>query len=121
MIPKKAEVIIKQVAEEKDIPVSTVDDIVSFYYKEVRKTLSSLEHLKINLPGLGSFIIKQSSVEKSIRKHENIIKASDTQTFINYHNIKNAEVKLEKLQKARKKIEGYIQEKKAFRDGKKNK
>jgi nucleoid DNA-binding protein len=119
MIPKKAEVIIKQVAEEKDIPVSTVDDIVSFYYKEVRKALSSLEHLKINLPGLGSFIIKQSSVEKSIRKYENIMNACDTQTFSNYHNIKNAENKLEKLHKARTRIEGYIQEKKAFRDGKK--
>lgn len=120
MIPKKAEVIIKQIAEEKDIPASTIDDIVSFYYKEVRKTLSSLEHLKINIPGLGVFTIKQSSVDKLIRKYETIKEKSDTQTFTNYHNRKSAEMKLEKLHAARKRIEEFIQEKKAFRDGKKN-
>ena len=37
MIPKKPQIIIKQVAEELDLPESMIDEVVSFYYKEVRK------------------------------------------------------------------------------------
>ena len=43
MIPKKPQTVIKQVSEELDLPESMVDEIVSFYYKEIRKNLSSLE------------------------------------------------------------------------------
>ena len=69
MIPKKPALIVKQVAEDMDIPISTVDDIISFYYKEVRKTLSSLEHLRIDLPGLGNFVIKKKSVDRLAKKY----------------------------------------------------
>ena len=120
MIPKKAEVIIKQVAEEKDLPVTLVDDLVEFYYKEVRKALSSMEHLKINLPGLGHFVIKQTSVEKMIKKYENIKSKHDTQTFDNYRNRRHAEMKLEKLYHSKNKIEEYLQEKHLFKNGKKD-
>lgn len=121
MIPKKAEIIIKQIAEEKDLPASMIDDIIGFYYKEVRKSLSSMEHLKIHLPGLGHFTIKQSSVEKMIRKYENIMNNHDTQTFISYRNRKHAEMKLEKLHYSKKKIEEYLQKKHLFKNGKKDK
>ena len=120
MIPKKPEVIIKAVAEQYDIPASLVDDIVSFYYKEVRKNLSSLENLRINLPGLGHFIIQKKSVDALILKYRNLNNKYDTQTFINYHNKKSAEQKLEKLSVAIKNINQFLETKKAFRDGPKN-
>lgn len=120
MIPKKPEVVIKVVAEEYDLPVSTVDDIVTFYYKEVRKNLSSLEHIKVNLPGLGDFVMRKRSVESLIKKYKNLNNKYDTQTFINYHNKKNAEQKLLKLSAAIIKINEFLETKKTFRDGKQN-
>jgi hypothetical protein len=120
MIPKKPEVVIKVVAEEYDLPVSTVDDIVTFYYKEVRKNLSSLEHIKVNLPGLGDFVMRKRSVESLIKKYKNLNNKYDTQTFINYHNKKNAEQKLLKLSAAIIKINEFLETKKKFRDGKQN-
>ena len=119
MIPKKPEIVIKEIAEQYDIPESMVDDVVSFYYKEVRKKLSSLEDLRINIPGLGHFVMKKSSVDKMAKKYTNMINKYDSQTFSNYHNKKLAEAKLEKLSKARKKIDEFLTSKKLFKDGRK--
>lgn len=119
MIPKKPQIIIKQVAEELDLPQTLVDDIVSFYYKEVRRNLSSLEHSNINLLGLGHFIIKQKSVNMMIKKHESAKKNYNRDTFKNYHNLKLVEQRLEKLYNAKKNIVEYLEEKKKFRDGRK--
>jgi len=120
MIPKKPEIIIKEVAEQNDLAQSLVDDIVSFYYKEVRKKLSSLEDININLPGLGQFMIKRISIQKLVKKYENVINKYDSQTFSNYHNKKLAQAKLEKLYHANSKIDEFVDQRKAFRDGKQN-
>lgn len=118
MIPKKPALVVKQVAEDMDIPVSTVDDIISFYYKEVRKNLSSLEHLRIDLPGLGNFVIKKKAVDRLSKKYGILMEKYDNQTFSNYHNKKSAESKLERLGKATVKIQEFLNEKKQFKDGK---
>ena len=121
MIPKKPQEIIKQVSEDMDLPQSLVDDVISFYYKEVRRNLSSLENPKINLPGLGNFIIKHNSVNVLIKKHEGAQKNYNTDTFKNYHNLKLVEQRLEKLYGIKKKILQFLEEKKAFKDGKESK
>lgn len=121
MIPKKPQVIIKQVAEEMNLPQSLVDDLISFYYKEVRKNLSSLEHNKLNLPGLGDFIILKSAVHRLSDRYVNLSKEYNTDTFKNYHNLKIAQSKLERLEAAKKNIEEFQEKKKTFRDGRKTK
>ena len=120
MIPKKPKVIAKQVSEDLDIDQVLVDDITDFFYKEVRNTLSSLEELRVNLPGLGIFQMRKTSVVKMIRKYSAIVKKQSTDTFTNYHNKKLAEDKLEKLIKAKEKIDQLLEEKKKFKDGRKN-
>ena len=119
MIPKKPEVIIKELAEQNDLPVSQVDDIINFYFKEVRKKLSSLEDIRINIPGLGHFLIKKKSVDMLIKKYEAMVNKYNAETFSNYHNKKLAEAKLEKLYNARKKIDEFLVSKKLFKDGRK--
>lgn len=120
MIPKKPQIIIKQVAEEMDLPESMIDEVVSFYYKEVRKNLSSLEHIKLNLPGLGDFIVHRKSVERLAKKYEILKKRYNMDTFGNYHNMKQAEHKLTRLLHSKALIDEFIKKKKAFRDGRKN-
>lgn len=119
MIPKKPQIVIKQVADEMDLPQALVDDIINFYYKEFRRNLSSLEHPKINLPGLGNFIIKQKSVNMMIKKLEGAKKNYNKDTFKNYHNLKLVEQKLEKLYHAKEEIRKFLEEKKQFKDGRK--
>jgi nucleoid DNA-binding protein len=121
MIPKKPETIIKEVAEENDLSESMVDDIVGFYYKELRKKLSSLEDIRINIPGLGHFLIKKKSVDNMTKKYTNLVNKYNSETFSNYHNKKLAEAKLEKLKKASKKIDEFLTAKKIFKHVKQTK
>ena len=119
MIPKKPQEIIKQVAEETDLPQAMVDDIISFYYKELRKNLSSLEHIRLNLPGLGHFLIRATIVKKLAHKYNVQIEKYSTDTFTNYHNRKSAEHKIERLSHAVEKINEFRKQKKEFKDGRK--
>lgn len=119
MIPKKAQEIIKQVSEELDIPQSMVDAIITHYYKEFRKNLSSLENIRLNLPGLGHFLIRANVVKKLIGKYNIQMEKYSTDTFVNYHNKKNAEHKLERLTVAKEKIDEFRKLKKEFKDGRK--
>jgi hypothetical protein len=115
MIPKKPKEIIRQTAEELDIPQLIVDDIVSSYYKSLRKHLSSMDNLNITVPGLGRFIVKHSGVNKAIKKYESMNK-NMTDNFHNYHNKRIVLERLEKLYQVKEKIKKFLETKKQFKD-----
>jgi nucleoid DNA-binding protein len=121
MIPKKPEKIIKQVAEDLDLSVNTVDDIVGFYYKALRKKLSELDELRINVPGLGHFSVKSYSLRRSIEKNEKIKSKLNPEVFSNYPKIKKIETKLEVLHKAEKKYKEFLEIKNNFKNEKQSK
>jgi hypothetical protein len=97
MIPKKPNLLYKQVAEDLDIPESLVDAFITFYYKEIRKNLSNLSHTKINIDGLGQMVVKEKTIDGLINKYTNRVNKATTNTFSNYFNKKNLEGKLEKM------------------------
>jgi fructose-specific phosphotransferase system component IIB len=97
MIPKKSSSLYKDVAESLNYSESLVEDIIEFYYTELRKTLSNLTHPRINVEGLGHFVAKTGLVRKSIPKYTNILKNHDTSTYGAYFNKKMIETKLELL------------------------
>ena len=121
MIPKKPEKIIKQVAEDLDLSVNTVDDIVSFYYKTLRKKLSELDELRINVSGLGHFSVKSYSLRKSIERTEKIKSRLNPEIFSNYPKIKKLEAKLEVLYKAEENYKESVKLKNKFKDEKQSK
>lgn len=73
MNPLKRKKISEQTAKQLNLPVELVDDITSFYYKYVQKKLSSLSSTAINVPNLGTFVLKEKSVLKKLDKYENAI------------------------------------------------
>jgi hypothetical protein len=48
-----------------------VKSVLDIYWDKIRKTLSSLEHNKVFLKGLGTFYIKTWSLEKRLKINEN--------------------------------------------------
>jgi len=118
MIPKKPKEIIKQVSEELDMPQTMVDDIVTLYFKSLRKSLSNLEHLNVLLPGLGHFRVRPIGVKKAIKKFESMNNGMTEDTFMHYHNKKIVLARLEKLYAINDRIAEFIENKKAFKDGK---
>jgi len=64
--PKKAKDFTPEVAEELNISEDIVKDVVDYYWRSIRKNLSSLEHTRIHLTNLGDFTIKHWKIDGMI-------------------------------------------------------
>ena len=70
MRPKKAKEFIPDVANQVDLPEDIIKDIIDYYWRTIRKNLSSLEHVRIHLTNLGDFVIKHWKIDDKIDKLE---------------------------------------------------
>lgn len=66
MQPKKAKQLIATTGEMLNIPEKTIEDVVSYYWQEVRKSLSGLKHQRIHLTNLGDFYVKHWKMDEKI-------------------------------------------------------
>jgi hypothetical protein len=114
MIPKKPNILYKEIAEENDISENLVDALIGFYYKDVRKELSGLTHTRINIDGLGQFVVKARTVDALILKCERIIAKTDNYKFSSYFNKKRLESKLEDLRAIKVKLDADKEKKQEF-------
>jgi hypothetical protein len=118
MIPKKPKQIVKIVSEELDLSQELVDDLTTFYYKTLRNKLSELEELRVNAPGLGHFLIRNSAVTSTIKRFELIKNSLGDATFSNYHKRKLVQARLDKLYNIKEKIQEFLEKKKEFKETK---
>jgi nucleoid DNA-binding protein len=118
MKPKRANSLYKEVTEEFDVSEDLVETLVESYYKTLRKKMSSISDLRINVDGLGHFVIKIQKVKKAIPHYEKVLNNHDTSTFGAYHNKKNVEEKLELLKKIHVQIEEELLKRKTFKNEK---
>ena len=70
MLPKKANEVIPKTALETGVSEELVDDIVSYYWAEVRKCLVDMKADQINVIGLGIFRIKHWKIEDTREKYK---------------------------------------------------
>ena len=104
MNPRKPKRIYDNVSEELNVSKYLVEDLVEFYYKDVRRLLTNLEYPRINIDGLGQFVIKPKTVSGAIDRINKSLDNHDTSTFKAYHNKKGMESKLELLLKLTTKL-----------------
>ena len=114
MVPKKSNKIYQIVSEDLNIQGNLVEDIVQFYYKELRSKMSSLSHTRINVEGLGHVIVKSKIVKKAIIRYEKGLVNHDTSTYNAYHNKRAMEEKLVLLKNIAQKLDTDLAERKQF-------
>lgn len=66
MRPLKPKDFIASVALEHNLPQEVVSEIINEYWKDVRSTLSSLEHTMVCVHNLGTFTIKHWTLDKQM-------------------------------------------------------
>lgn len=71
MRPRKAKEFIPKVSDQLSLPNFLVEDIIDYYWQEVRKNLSGLKHQRIHLTNLGDFTIKHWKLDSRITGLEN--------------------------------------------------
>lgn len=118
MTPKKANKLYKELTKEFEVQENLTEDLIEFYYKTLRKELSNLSNLRINVDGLGHFVIKIQKVKKAITQCEKSLENHDTSTFGAYYNKKNIEEKLNLLKKIDQVADLELTKRKKFKDEK---
>lgn len=115
MNPKKSNKLYREVAEELNISDTMVEETISFYYNHIRQMLSSLSEPRINVEGLGHFVVKTKLVKNAIPRLTKSLQNHDTSTFAAYFNKKGVETKLEQLLLLEKKIAVQEEKKETFK------
>lgn len=77
MNPLKRKDISKITAESLGLEHHIVDDVVSFFYKTVQKKLSSVEHQYVNVPNMGTFVLKKQRIENKLEKYNTFLSKID--------------------------------------------
>jgi 4-alpha-glucanotransferase len=120
MNPKRSSTLYKEVSEENNVIEVLVSDLIDFYYKELRTQLSDLKYPRINVDGLGQFVIKEKLAEVYIAKLSKMLPTHDVSTFKAYYNKKSMEEKLQLLMDVTIKIEEERNRRKEFNENKHN-
>jgi len=73
VVPKKASDVIPKTALETDSSEELVNDIVSYYWAEVRKSLVEMKGDQINVIGIGTFKIKHWKLDETREKYKSYL------------------------------------------------
>jgi nucleoid DNA-binding protein len=114
MTPKKPSDLYRQVSEDLNYSESLIEDLVEFFYKDLKENLVSLKHPRINVLGLGHFEVKRYMVNKHIEKYKKVLLTHDTKTYSSYFNKKRLEEKLDLLKQVSVLVEEELQRKIKF-------
>lgn len=128
MNPIKRKYVVDITAEQLDLPIEMVDDIVSHFYQTLQKKLSSVEHHSIMVPRLGTFVVKKKSLDEKLLISERFVAKIEKDDDISVHMyemIIQRRADIEKLktlqslmQEERNRKEEVLIKKQEYRDGK---
>ena len=116
MKPKNHKSFFKSVSEEAEVHKDVVDDLVTFYYGKVRKTLSNLDHPIVSVSNLGTFSLRKTKLEKAIKKNKDIVGNLHKMKYRDYDKYVPVKQKLEEMEKALKMLNEKIKIKNNFKN-----
>ena len=116
MKPKSHKSFFKNVADDIGVHKDVVEDIVTFYYSEVRKNLSNLNDTHINISNLGTFKLRKKRLENNIKRNKDIIGNLEKMTYKGYDKYVPVKNKLKQMEKALSMLNEKINLKKKFKD-----
>jgi len=94
MLPKNSKHYILPTAEDLGVDVEMVEDIVSFYYATLRKTLVNLDCPLVQVENLGTFKVKVRELPKLVAKYTKHLEVLSPETFQQMEMKKSVDVNL---------------------------
>jgi nucleoid DNA-binding protein len=68
--PRKSKEFIPIIANKADVSVELAEDVILYYWREIRKSLSGLSHSRIHVTNLGDFVTKHWKIDEKIEMLE---------------------------------------------------
>jgi nucleoid DNA-binding protein len=118
MLPKNSKHYIVPTAEELQFEVTLVEDVISFYYSSLRKSLVDLECYQIQVENFGTFKVKGKELPKLYNKYKKHLEVLNPETFHQMQLKKIIESKLEKIIKVQDLLESERKRKQQFLENK---
>jgi len=104
MLPKNSKHYIIPTATTLDVDSELVEDAVSFYYGQLRKSLSNLESHNIQVEGLGLFKAMRSKLPEFIAKYTKQLAVSKPRSLNQMRIHKETELNLQQMMDLQKMI-----------------
>ncbi len=112
MLPKNSKHFIQPTADELNYDKTIVEDVISFFYEDVRRTLVEMRGPNIQVENLGSFKVRNNKIPKLINKYEQYLNTLDKKEFSQVAIIRSVEKRLEKTLRLKKIMDEETQRKK---------
>lgn len=105
--PKKPKECVKQTAEALGADENLVQDIVDFYWKEVRKALSDLRGPRVEVANFGTFRIKSWKLQEAKDDYQKVLTKHNPEKMTFQRHAVRAEVeqRMEQISKMQKMVE----------------
>lgn len=107
----RAKTLVNKTAEDLNVSPELVNDIVDFYYSELRSKMESLNHSRIRVSELGVFYMSEKKLETSINTLIHIIETAEPTTFKQIGVVNTKQNLLEQQQEA---LERVIKEREEY-------
>lgn len=88
MNPQKRKQISQKTALVTGYDATQVDEIVSCYYNHVQRKLANLDHVNVNVPNLGTFVLVRSRVASKLQRYEAFCETVDESESIKAYETK---------------------------------
>jgi len=105
MLPKNSKHFIQPTADELDCSTALVNDVVSFFYKDVRKNLIDMSSPNIQVENLGSFKAKRNELPKLVAKYTKHLDVLQPETMNQVTLQRSLKAKLQKVLGLQKQID----------------
>jgi len=102
--PNKFRNLLPSFAMEMDKSVEEVDAVMSFFYKTLRSSLSSLENPTVHVQNLGNFYIKEKALDATIEQYSRLLEKLDNTSFKEYGIKKTLVTEIETMRKVKEKL-----------------
>lgn len=114
--PKNYRQFFRPVADDCEVHVDLVDDLIGFFYSKIRKNLESLDHSKILVPNLGTFNLRKARLDHAIKRNKDILGNMAKTTYKGYDAHVPVKEKIILFEKAAERLAGELKEKKDWRN-----
>jgi hypothetical protein len=102
--PKSYKTFFEDVANECEVHPDLVDELVRFFYNEIRKNMENLEFTRVRIPNLGIFITRKGRLDRAIKRHKDMLGNLEKRTFKGYNEHLPIKEKLQLMEHAAKRI-----------------
>jgi len=114
--PKSYKDFFKGVAEDCEVHVDLVSELIRFFYGEIRVSLENLEYTRMQLPNLGTFILRKGRLDRAIKRHKDMLGNIEKTTYVGYGNHLPVKDKLDKMENALERIQKELTNKKTWKN-----